>query len=212
MSTRVGLISDVHAAFTPLREAIDVFAREGVDLLLCAGDVAGYGTELAQCVELIAESGCVTILGNHEIWYLERHSAGFDRKVARYFRCLPLTWEATLEGKRIMAVHASPPGSVVKGITLLDQDEQILAGEKKIWSGELDRYALDVLVVGHTHQVFAEMAGRTLVINPGSTVFNHTCAILSLPDQEVSIVPLSGKKPRKIWHWGMMTGEGAAFC
>jgi predicted phosphodiesterase len=39
-----------------------------------------------------------------------------------------------------------------------------------------------VLVVGHTHQVFAETVGGVLVVNPGSSAFNHSCAILSLPD------------------------------
>ena len=39
-----------------------------------------------------------------------------------------------------------------------------------------------VLLVGHTHQVFCEQLGNTLVINPGSTRFKRTCAILSLPD------------------------------
>ena len=49
-----------------------------------------------------------------------------------------------------------------------------------------------------------EQLGNILVINPGSTVFNHTCAVLSLPDMKVRIFPLSGKTPRKTWNWGMM--------
>jgi putative phosphoesterase len=92
-----------------------------------------------------------------------------------------------------------------RGIVLLDQNEKILSREKELWTLKLEGCGLDVLIVGHTHQVFAEMLGQTLVINPGSTKFNHTCAILSLPDLEVRIVPLSGKTPRKVWHWGMMT-------
>ncbi len=102
-------------------------------------------------------------------------------------------------------VHASPPCSMRKGITLLDQYEQILPEAKEHWTRELAGYDCDVLIVGHTHQVFAEMLGNILVINPGSTIFNHTCAILSLPDLEVRIISLSGKKPRRVWHWGMMT-------
>jgi len=118
-----------------------------------------------------------------------------------------MIWESTVERKRIFAVHASPHLSMNRGIVLLDQYEEILSSEKEQWAHELEEYGLDVLVVGHTHQVFAEVLGKTLVINPGSTKFNHTCAILSLPDLEVRIVPLSGKTPRKVWHWGMMTRE-----
>jgi len=207
MSVKIGLISDIHAAAGPLRKALTVFDQEHVDLVLCAGDVAGYGTELAQSVQLLAESGCTTILGNHDLWFMEQQIEGLDKGSADFFLNLPKTWEATIEGKRIFAVHASPPRSMRIGITLLDQDANILPVALEQWTRELERYDFDVLIVGHTHQVFAEQLGDILVINPGSTVFNHTCAILSLPDLNVQTVPLSGKKTRKIWHWGMMTHQ-----
>jgi len=59
------------------------------------------------------------------------------------------------------------------------------------------------LIVGHTHQVFAEQLGRTLLINPGSTKFNNTCMILSLPNMEVQVLSLLNKTPLKVWNWGM---------
>lgn len=207
MSVKVGLISDIHAAAGPLRKALTVFEQERVDLVLCAGDVAGYGTELAQSVQLLAESGCTTILGNHDLWFMEQQVEGLDKGSAAFFLKLPQTWDSTIAGKRMFMVHASPPRSMNRGITLLDQYEQILTEAKECWTRELERYDFDVLIVGHTHQVFAEMLGRILVVNPGSTIFNHTCSILSLPDLDVQIVPLSGKTPRKVWHWGMMTHQ-----
>jgi len=48
MSVKIGLISDMHATPGPLKEALSIFREEGVDRILCAGDVAGYGTELDQ--------------------------------------------------------------------------------------------------------------------------------------------------------------------
>jgi len=207
MSAKIGLISDVHATVAPLREALTVFEQERVDLVLCAGDIAGYGTELEQSVALLAESDCTTILGNHDIRSMDYHVEGQEKRVETFFRNLPVTWESTIEGKRIFVVHASPPRSMSRGITLLDQYEKILPEAKELWTHELEGYGFDVLIVGHTHQVFTEMLGNILVINPGSTAFNHTCAVLSLPDLEVRIVPLSGKTPRKVWHWGMMTHE-----
>ena len=205
MSAKIGLISDIHATAAPLREALTVCEQERVDLVLCAGDIAGYGTELEQSVELLAESSCITILGNHDIRQVDHQIEGQGKEVATYFSDLPVTWESTIEGKRIFMVHASPPRSMSRGITLLDQYEQIMPEAKERWTRELAGYDFDVLIVGHTHQVFAEKLGDILVINPGSTVFNHTCAILSLPDLNVRTVPLSGKTPRKVWHWGMMT-------
>ncbi len=207
MTAKIGLISDIHSASGSLREALTVFEQERVDLILCAGDVTGYGTELEPSVQLIAESGCITILGNHDCWFMEQPIDGLDGWIATYFSDLPVTWESIIEGKRIFMVHASPPCSMSRGITLLDQYEQIMPEAKERWTQELERYGFDVLIVGHTHQVFVEQLGNILVINPGSTVFNHTCAILSLPELEVQMIPLSGKKPRRVWHWGMMTHQ-----
>ena len=71
------------------------------------------------------------------------------------------------------------------------------------WADRLQGFAYDVLVVGHTHQVFAQRVANTLVINPGSTLFNHSCAVLSLPELQVEWFALSGQTLLKSWNWGM---------
>ena len=202
----IGLIGDMHATPEPLREALAVFRRERVDMVLCTGDIAGYGTEPAKTVSLLRGNVCTAIMGNHDAWYLDRSPGDQDRQVAAYFRSLPRTWDAAIGGKRIHAVHASPPRSITKGITLLDKEERLMPRAMEYWTRQLEQYGYDVLIVGHTHQVYAEQLGRTTVINPGSSTFNHTCAILRLPDLKVRVIPLSGKSPRRAWHWGMMTG------
>jgi len=60
-----------------------------------------------------------------------------------------------------------------------------------------------VLVIGHTHHVFAERLAGTLVINPGSTPCNHSCAVVGFPDLQVECFALSGQTLRKSWNWGM---------
>ncbi len=204
MSVKIGIIGDIHATVGPLREALTIFAREGVALVLCLGDIAGYGTELGQCIELLADRDCVTILGNHDVWSRKKNSNNLTAQAAAFIDELPATWEAVIEGKKIFAVHASPPHSMEKGITLLDQYGHIMADKKKQWGSELAEYELDVLAVGHTHQVYSEVLGRLLVINPGSTKFNNSCATLRFPDLDFTVFPLPGKKIRKVWHWGMM--------
>jgi len=100
-------------------------------------------------------------------------------------------------------VHASPPDSLMDGIRLLDQQGNIIESEKQDWMVRLSDFEHDVLIVGHTHQVFAETLGSTLVINPGSSQFNHSCVILSLPDLNVQWFALSGQSIKKSWNWGM---------
>ena len=201
--TRIGLISDVHATVAPLREALSVFQQFGVDLILCPGDVVGYGVETAETIELLQQSHCQTILGNHEIWYLEETKQDAVDQITGFLRNLPSVLELNIETKSLYMVHASPPRSYMDGIKLLDENGEILSEEMKYWTERLVDFNNDILIVGHTHQVFAEQLGNTLVVNPGSTKFNHTCAILELPGLKYEVFPLSGKAPVKTWNWGL---------
>ena len=107
-----------------------------------------------------------------------------------------------MEGRALYLVHASPPRSDMEGIRLLDERGEVLPDCKRTWSERLQGFGYDVLVVGHTHQVFAERLADTLVVNPGSTKFNHSCAILDLPELEFRALPLGDKKVVASWNWG----------
>ncbi|MDH3454861.1 MAG: metallophosphatase family protein [Desulfuromonadales bacterium] len=208
MTVKIGLISDIHAVSAPLQEALAIFAREGVETILCAGDVAGYGSELEQAVALLSDSQCQVILGNHDLWRLEDCSDEPDGPAEKFLRCLPRVAELCVEGKSLYMVHGSPPQSIMEGVRLLDEKAALISAQKEFWDDYLRSFPFDVLVVGHTHQVFVERLGDVLVVNPGSTLFNHSCAILSLPEMVVEILPLGGKPTVLSWNWGLI---GDAF-
>lgn len=201
---KIGLISDVHATCAPVREALSVFRRQHVDRIWCAGDIAGYGVELGQTVELLMESGCRAVRGNHEMWYLEEAGSRVADPVADYFSHLPAVLDTEVAGKRLYMVHASPPRSYLDGIRLLNEYGEIIQEQKQAWEERLQDFDRDVLIVGHTHQVFCERLGDTVVVNPGSTCFNHSCAILTLPDGNFEVFALSGKAVSSVWNWGLM--------
>jgi putative phosphoesterase len=206
----LGLISDVHAAAAPVQEALAIFARAGVDQVLCAGDIAGYHDEVEQTVALLVDNDVQVVRGNHDLRYLDRSDEGEDGPVAAYFRQLPAVLDIEIAGRRVCVVHAEPPDSCDGGgIRLLDQDGGVRPERAELWTQQLAGCDCDVLVVGHSHQVFAERLGKTLVVNPGSTVFNHSCAILHLPEMTVQLLPLSGEPIRKTWNWAeYMAGKG----
>lgn len=190
-----------------MNEALTIFQREGITTILCAGDVAGYGEELEQTVELLIRNQCQVILGNHDLWQLSRSDDVANGPAEEYLRSLPAVIEFSAEGKKIFMVHASPAGYFMKGIKLLDENAEPLRDQKKYWADNLETLTADVLIVGHTHQVFVERLGHILVVNPGSTLFNHTCAILTLPEMTVQILPLSDKTPVLSWNWGMLYAD-----
>ena len=206
MSTKLGLISDPHASPAPVAEALAIFEAQGVEQILCAGDIAGYGDELEATVDLLIAGGCRAILGNHDLWYLDDAPADRSDMVTGFLRALPLVLDLTIEGKRLYMVHAQPPRSCEGGIRLLDERGEILPEQRCIWSERLRAFPYDILVVGHTHQLFAEHLGGTLAINPGSSQFNHSCAILSLPELDFRVCPLSNQTPLKSWNWGAHPG------
>lgn len=200
---KLGLISDPHAYPEPVAEALSIFKKEQVDTIWCTGDIAGYGEGLEETIRLLQKSDCQSILGNHEIKYLKKNSELIDTDINSYLNSLPRVMQKNIEGRTVYMVHASPPDSLMDGIRLLDQQGNIIESEKQDWMARLSDFEHDVLIVGHTHQVFAEILGSTLVINPGSSQFNHSCAVLSLPDLNVQWFALSGQSIKKSWNWGM---------
>jgi putative phosphoesterase len=204
LSLKIGIISDIHATPAPLEEALDLFKAQGVDEIFCAGDIAGYGDRLDETVDLLIKYNCKCIFGNHEIWDAEKNADSYQSQTAQFLSALPASISLNIEGKRLYMVHANPPDSNRGGIKLLDERGGVVEIEKTKWTQSLSGFDYDVLIVGHTHQVFAERLGKLLLINPGSTKFNHSCAILSLPEMKCDFYSLSKKSIIYSWNWGLL--------
>ena len=200
---KIGLISDVHSSPVPLQQAIALFSQESVDKIICAGDIAGYHEELEETVKLLIDNNVDCIIGNHDQTYLQSNTHNHKTTAFQYLENLPKTLTFNIEEKRIYIVHAHPPSEQHGGIKLLDEGSKLIEERKTFWSDTLANLNADVLIVGHTHQVFAEQLGKVLTINPGSTVFNHSCMILQIPELTVQIHALENKELLKVWNWGM---------
>ena len=61
---RIGVVSDPHACLVGLKAALDWLARESVDLVVCAGDVANFGPQPNECISLLAERNVASVQGN----------------------------------------------------------------------------------------------------------------------------------------------------
>ncbi len=197
----IGLISDVHAAPEPVEEALSIFEKAGVDQVFCAGDIAGYNVQLQQTITLLEGSNCQSVIGNHDLLYLHQHKNEVDNEAVVFLKQLPDFYTTVIEDKTVYMVHAQPPNACHGGIKLLNKKGEVQIDRVNHWAKILQPFDYDVLIVGHTHQVFAELMGDVLVVNPGSTIFNHCCAILRLPEMTVEMVALSGKAIEKNWYW-----------
>lgn len=63
---KLALISDIHGNLTALEAVMKSIQTEGVDQIVCLGDIVGYGPKPNECVELIQHHMIPTVLGNHD--------------------------------------------------------------------------------------------------------------------------------------------------
>jgi Icc-related predicted phosphoesterase len=85
---KIGIISDIHTDIEALQIALDRFDNfHNVDLILCAGDMTGYGNEQNAniVVELISSRDILTVKGNHD-----SPSDGITTENAEFLRGLKL--------------------------------------------------------------------------------------------------------------------------
>ncbi len=204
MTTRIGLISDVHSTPGPVAQALEFFRDAQVDDIICCGDIAGYYDTLESTIELLARSNCKAVIGNHDQGYLEKSRPDDESPIRTYLQSLPQTLDMEVEGKRIYVVHANPPAAQHGGIKLLDQQGELRQDRIDEWTTALSGFEHDVLIVGHTHQVYAVQLGGVFVVNPGSSVFNHSCMILTLPDLTVQTFALDQREIIKCWNFSML--------
>jgi putative phosphoesterase len=171
---RILLVADIHAN-RPALQAV----RESYDVALCLGDIVEYGVEPGPCVEWVRSHCLHTIRGNHDhgaannVPSVPNGSKGFKYLTAatrplgrqllnedqrRFLAQLPLTRFITLDGIRMMLVHATPR----------DPLDEYAPGDAEMWAKRLEGIDVDVVCVGHTHRQFALEINNTIVINPGS--------------------------------------------
>ena len=63
---RYAIISDVHANPAALEKVLADSARYGVEKVICAGDVVGYGPDPVGTIRILRERNIPVVMGNHD--------------------------------------------------------------------------------------------------------------------------------------------------
>ena len=70
LNKKIGIVGDVHAEHERLEFALNWLQSQGVDTIVCTGDVAdGQGDIDATC-DLLVRNNVLTVAGNHDRWLL----------------------------------------------------------------------------------------------------------------------------------------------
>jgi putative phosphoesterase len=166
---RLGLISDIHADPRALEATLRHLDAWGISLIVCAGDLVGYGSQPDAAVELVRTRGIPCVRGNHDRWALERRqligprgwrAADLSDETWDYLASLPAELHLEIDGRPVLIHHGSPAG-----------DMEFVTPYKPMPPSieRLRTTTQDALVVlGHTHIPMVDRDPRATVVNPGS--------------------------------------------
>lgn len=216
--SRLGLISDVHGDVEALESAWSRLTDLGAELILCAGDVVGYGPRPDEAAAFLEEKGIASVRGNHDRWALERGEGRPDEfgggtpssETLRYLEGLRPSHVAECGGRVVAVVHGSPRGDM-EFVSPSTHPSAVLEDYLAI-------LGVDVLVLGHTHRPMWLNTPGGLVVNPGSVVTrgrvesSRTCALVELDElRPVFLRVTDGREPEVVpWPSGAeVVGRGA---
>ena len=177
----IAFISDIHGNLPALKAVIIDAKIQGVDKIICAGDIIGNGPFPSEVCSYLEENKIPTISGNYDCKVLDviKHgkstadklqkkkkellfwTAKHIRKSAQTFlESLPSSIEEEMPaGRKLLVVHGSP----------MSNDDDILPSITSSGiKAKLGDARPDILICGHTHIPFVKRFGNLLIVNCGS--------------------------------------------
>ena len=155
---RYGIVSDVHANLPALEAVFEALRRAGVEKVLCAGDIVGYGANPNECIEFLADRQVDCIAGNHDLMAVGRLA---DERAIRLAR-QTLQWTRMVLTQRSrdflgrLPINAQVGDQFVLAHGSLDDSQEYVSGPRRA-TVELKRMArafptAEWLILGHTHR------------------------------------------------------------
>lgn len=168
------VISDIHANLAALRSVLLDIEGQGLDRILCLGDIVGYGPDPAECVQLVRQRCALCLKGNHDVAatteplgfnQAARQAALWTKKrlVPGWFsgptRRANWQWILSLPDRhseeRRLFVHGSPRDPVMEYVEESDLFENDLTSGRPEPSAKIQHifsYILGTCFIGHTHR------------------------------------------------------------
>src|SRR5262249_30373005 len=176
---RVALISDIHGNLFALDAALAELEREGIDRIVCLGDVA-VGPQPVETLARIRELGCPVVMGNWDAFFLDKPPppSGSDEVAMKlwglgcfwadqlssddldYMRTFVRTYDLELgDGTPAICFHGSPT-SFDDFIYATTPDDELIA--------KLADKRRALMIGGHSHVQLARRLQHDLFVSPGS--------------------------------------------
>lgn len=176
---KIAIIGDIHGNHLALEAVLRDIKKEGIDIILAAGDYVGYYYHPAEVFNLLEKWHLEAIKGNHEQILLDifkgngklrelyRKKFGngieigiekLDDKQISYISKLPEKKALTFKGKRILLCHGSP----------WDINEYIYPDSPPEAFERFIHEGYNIVIMGHTHYPMLKRIAKVLFVNAGS--------------------------------------------
>lgn len=150
---KYAIISDIHANPTALEKVLADSARYGVEKVICAGDVVGYGYDPVATIKVLRERDIPTVMGNH------------DAAVAGYYDPADMIGHARDTDARHHDELAPDDLAWLKTLPYVYEDENLAVAHANFVNPQMMDYIYEpldarrsfiyrderILFVGHTH-------------------------------------------------------------
>jgi predicted phosphodiesterase len=168
---RVAFISDVHSNIYALEAVLDDISRWGIDQIIHAGDIVGYGAFPNQTIEMFRRHRIMSIVGNHDTAAISASSSGMNpvASEAVLWTAQNLT-PASLEYLKGLRPHAE---MFVGAWRTCVHHGSPRNGKEYIFEEDatpdlLRLCGARLLVLGHTHVPYVKHTEAGYIVNPGS--------------------------------------------
>jgi putative phosphoesterase len=187
---KIACVSDIHGNYEALLSVFEDVNENGVDFILCGGDIVGYYPNPIECIEIVRNQCKYIIRGNHDEvvtspdfnkqinWFnpYARKSLQWTRNCLckldyqahfDFLASLPTQKEIMIEDNKILLAHGTPEKPWEYFIYPFWADNPPFEYELRI-----DRWfkSWDLVIIGHTHQAFVynSKTSSKILLNPGS--------------------------------------------
>lgn len=75
---RYGIFGDIHSNLEGLEAVLEDMQNQNVTHTICIGDIVGYNSNPAECLEIVRALGCPIVKGNHD------EEASEDREISHF--------------------------------------------------------------------------------------------------------------------------------
>jgi predicted phosphodiesterase len=179
---KIAIIADIHGNLPALEAVLAEIAEEGIEHIICLGDVATLGPQPREVIARIRELACPVVMGNtDDILLALRENPDTSGRVGQteyfdqwtaarlssddldYLRTFQPTISVPLsDGTTLLCYHGSPR-SFDERITAETTDDAL--------HEMLANTPAQVYVGGHTHQQMLRRYRDAIVLNPGTVGF-----------------------------------------